>query len=207
MKKISSAVGLVFIIIIISGCPKPCIEANYSFEVNSQITPDYDSVHIGDTIYFVSTFPTKLVDQSSGQMIDYYNSTGIGSTLGLVRLEAGIYPGIDAVNEFDYISIIGTVYNDKSTPSPNKFQQLKFQQINDFYKLKIGIIPKEKGVYYLGIGDGLSNGRNKRNSCEKASFSITLNNTKQHLSYFSDWNKSATLSNYEKPRAYFMKVY
>lgn len=207
MNKIFSAIILLIITIISSGCPKPCIEANYSFAVNSQIIPDLDSVHTGDTVYLTSTFPTKLTDQSTGKVVDYSNSTNIGSNIGLVKLVKGTSTITDAVNDFDYLSIVGTIYNDINIASPNKFQQLKFQQVNDMYEIKIGIIPQKTGIYYLGIGNGLSNGLNKSSSCEKASFSITLNNTDQHLQYFLDWSPTATLGDYEKPRAYFLKVY
>lgn len=84
---------------------------------------------------------------------------------------------------------------------------MKYQEVNNYYKLKIGIIPKERGIYYLGVGNGLSKGRNKSNRCEKAGFNITLINTNQHLNYFSNWNPNGILSTYEKPRAYFLKVY
>lgn len=207
MKNLIAGITLLIVIIVLSGCPKPCIEANYSFAVNSQIIPDSDSIKLGDTIFLYSSFPTTLKDQSTGQVINYNNSTGLGSTLGLVELVDGTYPGIDAVNDFDYISIFGMVYNDKSIPSPNKFQQLKYEQINGNYELKIGIIPKKSGTYYLGLGDGLSNGRSKNKSCEKASFNTTFKKTNQHLNYFSEWSSNATLSAYEQSHAYFFKVY
>ena len=55
MKKIITGIGLCIITIINCGCPKSCIEANYSFAVNAQITPDTDSVQVGDTIFLTST--------------------------------------------------------------------------------------------------------------------------------------------------------
>ena len=207
MKKIITGFGLLIIITINCGCPKSCIEANYSFAVNAQITPDIDSVHVGDTIYLTSTFPSRLNNLVTNDSVDYSNSTNIGSTLGIVQLVKGIYPGQDAVNKFNFINVVGTIYNDNSIPSPNKVQGLNYFENNNFYKLKIGIVPKQVGIYYLGVGNGLSNRRKNNNSCEKASFSITLNNTNQHLNYFSQWNPDVNLSNYEQPRAYFLKVY
>ncbi|WP_419803464.1 hypothetical protein [Mucilaginibacter sp.] len=208
MKNFVVAISLFCIVILNSGCPKSsCIKTNYSFAVNSQISPDLDSIRLGDTLYLTSSFPKKLVDDYTKTVVDYSNSMGIGSTLGLVKLVNGSYPGKDAVNSFKYSNVTGSVYNDKSIPSPDKIQQLKYDEVNDNYKLKIGIIPMEKGVYYLGVGNGLSNGRNKSNSCEKASFNITMINTSQHLNYFSAWNPNGTLSTYEKDRAYFFKVY
>jgi hypothetical protein len=207
MKKIIVGTGLLIVAIINSGCPKPCIEANYLFTVNSQISPDVDSVKIHDTIFLISSFPTELTDQTTGTIIDYSGSSDIGSTLGIVKLISGIYPGVDAVDEFEYVNKIGMIYNDNSIASPNKIQQLKYQEVDGFYNLKIGIIAKQKGLYYFGIGNGLSNGRNHSNKCEKASFNIILANTNQHINYFSSWSSGSTLSDYEKPRAYFFKVY
>ena len=207
MKKIITGIGLFIITIINSGCPKACIEANYSFAVNAQIIPDIDSLHVGDTIFLTSTFPIRLNNLASNDTIDYSNSTNIGSTIGIVKLTNNIFPGQDAVSNFNFVNVAGTVYNDNTIPNPNKVQGLTYFENNGFYKLKIGIIPKQTGVYYLGVGNGLSNGRKNNHSCEKAGFSITLNNTNQHLNYFSDWNPNVNLSSYEQTRAYFLKVY
>jgi hypothetical protein len=110
------------IILFNTGCPKSFVEANYSFAVNSQLSPDLDSAHVGDSIFLNSTFAVKLEDQITGAIVDYSNVTDIGSTLGVVNLNDGIYSPADAVDNFDYAGIIGEVFNDKSVPSPNKFQ-------------------------------------------------------------------------------------
>ena len=125
MKKIFIAVSLSFVIIINSGCPKPCVEENLSFNITSQITPDKDSVHVGDTIYLVSSFPTKLKDQSSGQLIDYSNSTGIGSDISISIIPQGDTIGKGAIFEFNYLSINGKIYNDTSIPDAGEFQQIE----------------------------------------------------------------------------------
>lgn len=80
MKTIWIYVLLTTIIIINSGCPKPCIEANYSFAATSQITPDGDSIRIEDTLYLISSFPFSLVDQQTGKPVDYSNANDIEST-------------------------------------------------------------------------------------------------------------------------------
>ncbi len=155
MKNAIKGIGLLAIAIINSGCPKPCVDANLSFSVNSQITPDYDSVHVGDTMYVVSSFSTKLVDQSSGQMIDYSNSTGIGSTLAVSNLPLGDTIGKDAVFDFDYVSVNGRIYNDRSITRPDGVQQIVYGEANGMYVLKVGLIPKMKGNYILGVSNGL----------------------------------------------------
>lgn len=207
MKNLIIITGLIAIVILISGCPKPCIEANYSFLVNSEIKPDIDSVHVGDTIYLTSSFPTKLTDQSSGQMIDYSNSTAIGSTLAISNLPTGDTITKDAVFDFDYVSVNGKIYNDRSIPRPDGVQQIVYAETNGNYVLKVGLIPKKVGNYILGLGDGLSNGRKKSRSCEKASFNITLSNTDQHFYLIKKWYPNVKIGGYGKMRVYYFKVY
>ncbi|MEO7800628.1 MAG: hypothetical protein ABIR81_01440 [Ginsengibacter sp.] len=191
---------MLIILIVNSGCPKPCIEANYSFAVTAQFTPDLDSVKVGDTIYLISTFPTALKDIPSGNMIKYKNSAEIGSNLFVYKINNSVFPGIDAVDKFDYVSILGLVYNDANAPSPNHVQQLRYQFGQDSFHLKIGLVTKDTGVYELAIVNGL--GVTKDKGCEKAAFNITLANTNQHINYFL-----SPISPYELPRVYFFKVY
>lgn len=207
MNKLFMLIILFVVTIINSGCPKPCIEANYSFSVNSQLIPDKDSIHIGDTIYLESSFSQQLTEQSSGQIIDYNNSTGIGSALAVSKLPIGDTIAQDAVFDFDYVSISGRIYNDRSIPRPDGVQQLTYGETNGNYVLKVGLIAKKKGNYILGIGNGLSNGRKKSRNCEKASFNITLSNTDQHFYLIEKWYPNVTIGGYGKMRVYYFKVY
>lgn len=207
MKNIYISIALIAIILIICGCPKPCLEPNYSFAVTAQITPDLDSVKIGDTIFLVSSFPINLIDQVTGQNIDYRNSSGIGSDLIVIKILPHDTLSHDAVFDFDYISITGSIYNDKSIPDPNGVQQLRFQELMNTYDLKVGIIPKVKGNYIFSLADGLSNGRKKNKSCEKASFNFSITNTNQHFYLINQWIPGTVLDDYGKKRVYYFKVY
>ncbi len=199
--------GLLGVVILNSGCPKPCIDANYSFAVNLQITPDFDSIKVGDTVFLTSSFPTTLTDQASGQTFDYSKSTGIGNTLAVSKLPQGDTIAADAVFNFDYISINGRIYNDRNIPRPDGVQQLTYEEINGNYFLKVGLIPKQRGIYILGLGDGLSNGRKKSRSCEKASFNVSINNTTQHFYFLTNWKPDIVLNDFGKKHGYAFKVY
>ena len=188
-------------------CIKRFTLPNYSFNVTSLITPDLDSMHVGDTIYLVSIFSTKLIDQSSGQMIDYSNSTVIGSTLAVSSLPIGDTIAKDAVFDFDYVSVNGRIYNDRSIPRPDGIQQLNYAELNGNYVLKVGLIPKKQGDYVLGIGNGLSNGINKNKNCEKASFNISVTNTNQHFYLLTKWNPDIIINEFGKNHGYVFKVY
>ncbi len=207
MKNVLASLGCLAVAIMNSGCPKPCVEANYSFSVNSQITPYKDSVHIGDTIYLVSSFSTKLTEQTTGRLMEYSNSTGIGSTLAISNLPTGDTITKDAVFDFDYVSVNGKIYNDRSIPRPDGVQQIVYAETNGNYVLKVGLIPKKVGNYILGLGDGLSNGRKKSRSCEKASFNITLSNTDQHFYLIKKWYPNVKIGGYGKMRVYYFKIY
>ena len=207
MKKIFVFVGLIYVFFINSGCPKPCIEANYSFAVNSQIKPDVDSVHIGDTIFLISSFSNKLTDQSTGKIVDYSNATDIGSALSVFKLIKGDTIATDAVFDFSYISVNGRVDNNRSIPRPDGIQQLTYQEVNEKYILKIGLIPKQKGVYGLGLHNGLSNGRKNSSSCEKAGFDISYNNTNQHFYLLTEWKPDNVINDFGKAHGYYFKVY
>lgn len=63
MKNTIQVSALLILGMILAGCPKPCIQADYSFAVNAQIAPDTDSIKVGDTLFLISSFPTSLKDQ------------------------------------------------------------------------------------------------------------------------------------------------
>ena len=200
-------IGLVFMIIINSGCPKPCVEANYTFAVNTRIYPDLDSIRVNDTVYISSTFPTRLSNQTNGSIIDYSNANDIESTISIAQLITGDSIPKGAVVDFNYISELGMIYNSTSIPSPELVQQLRYVQVGNNYQLMVGLIPKRKGVFALGIGNGLSNSRSSSSSCEKANFLFTISSTSQHIYYYQKWRPGFELTAAGISKLYCFKVY
>lgn len=199
-------ISLFILAILISGCPKPCIEANYIFAVNSQIVPDLDSIGIGDTLYLTSSFSSSFKDQITGARVEYSHAKNLNSTLGIGEFVTGEVIPNDAVINFDYVSVKGKIYNDRNVPNPAGTQQLIYQEINGNFELKIGLIPKIKGIYGLGISDGLSTGRSNVKTCEKATFNISLNNTDQHFYIYKNIDSGHQVSDYEQKHAYYFIV-
>lgn len=206
MKDIVVGIILACIVLLNSGCPKSCIEANYAFLVNAQVSPDRDSINVGDTIYITSSFPAKLIDQGTGAEINYTGAKKIGSTLGVGKLKMGSAIPVDAVFDFSYIAIKGNVYNDRGIASPDAVQQLTYQDSNNTYELKVGLIAKVKGTYALGIGNGLSVGRSGVKNCEKAAFDISLNKTSQHFNIYQSFSQNHQSNDYERKHAYYFVV-
>lgn len=207
MKIFITSLLLTVLCIALTGCPTPlCLnpEPSYTFPVTAGFTPEQDSIRVGDTLFLVSEFPTALVPLGGQQPVDYSGSTGIGSTLNLLRLESG-RTSTPAVASFEYVNVWGRIYNSTDIPSPERVQQLRFEENDGKYKLRVGLIPKEPGIYSLIVGNGLSNGRFFGDRCLRAAFQITVDNPNPHMHYL----KTHTDTPLEQiPRIHYLfKVY
>lgn len=183
------------------------MDALYSFNVTSQISPDHDSIRVGDTILLQSLIPFQLQEQQTGATINYTNAKTIGSDIRIGRLENDASVSVDAVNDFNYFSTLGSIYNDRNIPSPDGVQQLRYEATGEGYQLKVGFVAKRTGVYAFGLGDASSNGRNSSHSCEKAAFHVSLTDTDQHVYYYEKWRPDYTLTNDDLQRIYCFKIY
>ena len=61
-----------------------------------------------------------------------------------------------------------------------KFREFSFVEINQFYKFKLAIVPKFKGVFKLFVSNA-ANVYKTNDKCTKAGFVINFTNTNQHL--------------------------
>jgi hypothetical protein len=208
MKKLLLYSSILAACLTLTGCPTPiCLNPNptYSFEVTAHFTPENDSIRVGDTLYLVSEFPSTMIPVGGTQPVDYSKSTGISNSLGIRRLEPNRVLS-DAVFDFDFISIDGEIKNVRNIPRPDGFQQITYAEESGKYKLKVGIIPQNTGVYSLGIGfSGISNGRKSGDKCTKASFPTTVTNLDPHLHYIS--THTDTPVEELPPIHYLFKVY
>lgn len=202
-KAILAGVALAFLL---SGCPSPCVEAAYNFRVRGTFMPEQDSIEVGDTLFFVYSFPKTLQDVNTRQVIDYQGASNIGFTLRVTEFIEGQTLAKGAVGDFNYINLLGKVYNEKSIPSPETVQQLSLIESTDTYDLKIAMIPKKKGIYGLGIGDGISAGRKNGGNCEKATFLTRITNGDNHIHYLEEFFKRPA-SDTENEKVYCFKVY
>ncbi|MCP2045348.1 hypothetical protein [Pontibacter sp. HSC-36F09] len=170
----------------LTGCPDPpCFnpDPSYTFAITTHFTPKQDSIQVGDTLYLVSEFPSTMVPVGGQEPVDYSNSTGIHSLVNIRELISGTNKIVGVVSNFDYFSVDGRIYNSKEIPSPERVQQLLYAEKAGEYVLKVGLIPKKKGIYSLVIGYGISNGKTAGDKCTRAAFDITVTNTDPHMYY------------------------
>ncbi|MBC7912656.1 MAG: hypothetical protein H7Y07_00900 [Pyrinomonadaceae bacterium] len=149
---------------------------NYSFELKIKAYPDKDTVEIGDTIFFEIDHPTVFRDQISGTEVDYSEAAGLGTVISIIRItERG--KSTDAANEFNYVVLNGTQIGSIIPELGRKY--LFFEQ-NDRYQFRIGVLPKQKGIYKAVFAKA-ANIYRYPDQCTRAGFSINFAETDQHL--------------------------
>lgn len=188
--------------VLLTGCPSPCIQANYSFSYNALIYPEADTLHLGDSLFIQSTFPTNIQELQSGKTVDYENAI-IGSTLGLGELVEGDTIAKGAWRSFKYQALNGKIYKDNSIPSPEFFMQIEFGELSGYYKLKVILIPQKSGIYVISLGNGLGKAKNKKN-CDKATFEASISNTNHHEYHYFNWSNDGAYQEGLKRSYYFV---
>lgn len=184
-----------------------CAETKYSFQMNIQIKNDLDSIKINDTIWVQLTSPTILQDINTGKIIDYSNAENLGMSISYDRFVGGDYlnPGVvPAANVFGYKLITGKFLPDELLPEHNR--DYGFEEFNNQYQFQLGIVPKQAGVFALGISDA-TNVFTKEDRCTKANFLISIADTDQHLYFLEENRPGYIVSDYEAKHMYCFKVY
>lgn len=183
-----------------------CRQVIYSFEAPFKVLPDIDSISINDTIWLTSAISVQLKDIMTNQVIDYSGAANLGTDLSYLEFTGGSFsdPGaMPAANSFENALIEGIP---GKSSYPERTRDFKFVEVNKMYKLRIGIIPKKKGLFSIGPGDAGYVYREK-DKCTKASFNLIFRDTDQHLYLYERSRPGYTPSEYEQTHMYCFKVY
>jgi hypothetical protein len=178
----------------------------YSFEGSYRAYPALDSIHINDTIWLESTVPVQLYDFVSNQTVDFSRAENLGFAANYIEMTGGDVQnpgGIPAANNFTNVLIKGI-----EIPSPNLEQTrvFRFTEENGNYFLKLGIVPKKKGLFLLGFGNS-TNVHTKANKCIKAAFAFAFTDTQQHLYLYEQSRPGYVLTGSDRAHLYAFKVY
>ncbi len=154
-----------------------CAENVYSFEARAKILNHSDSINVGDTVWLEVTCPVSQSDGNSGRMISYSKAANLGTAIAIGEL---VKPsGIEAASSFDYHLVTGTNINN---PDANRIREYLFSEGLVEYQFLVGIIPKKKGIFSIGLSNA-ANVYRTNDKCTKASYRIYFTQTDQHL-YF-----------------------
>ncbi len=205
--KIFTVVVLIIISMatIFSTCNKGglgCANALYNFNIPESITPDKDSIQIGDTLFLNVSTSSSLSDLQRGTVINYSNTENLGNVVTLLRF-APLNTDVGAINNFKFIFKKGSQIK---AIDPLSQMDVLFDEGNGSYIFSLAIIANDTGRYALTIGDAADVYR-KNDKCTKANFSINFQNTNQHFYWLNEWRPDLTLDDNSKRHVYYFKVY
>ncbi len=177
-----------------------CAETVYSFQMDIKAYPDIDSIHTGDTLWLEVNSPATLQDNISNRLVNYSGAENLGTAIGFGQFKND--STTVAANFFDYKLVLGIPINN---PNINQIREYLFIQTNNNYAFKLGIVPKYKGTFSIGVSNA-ANVYRKSDNCTKASFVITFKDTKQHY-YLNPFIKSSNIDTLNPSGSYYFKVY
>lgn len=190
------------VIIVSNGCGKKgigCANTTYDFEIGVKAYPNKASIHLGDTLWVEINAPTRLKDIATNTIVDYSGATNLGSAIGFGRIITNTVAA--SANSFNYNLITGVQV---TNPNISQIREFLFVQSNNNYVFKLGIIPKEKGVFGIGFSNAANVYRGS-DKCTKASFKIDFENTPQHY-YLNPIINSSNSDTTKSSGSYYFKV-
>ncbi len=162
-----------------STCKKKldCRESVYSFEIGIKAYPDKDSINVGDTVWLEVNETTVLTDGQTGRSIDYRGAANLGSAIGFQALSSvsGQFT-VEAVQKFSFLLVQGVEVINRS---PSLYKEYFFAEVNGRYIFKLGVIPRQSGVFSIVFSNAASVYQ-KNDNCTKANFTLNFKNTNQH---------------------------
>jgi hypothetical protein len=161
-----------------------CVSNTFQFTVDFSVRPVRDSLNVGDTLWLESTTPTGMFDSRTNKTIDFVSATNFGGGITINTLLGPNNLG-PAVHNFDFVLVKGDL-----VPSPNALDVLKgFKYAEEVgeYKLRFGMVCKDKGVYGLTLSAAANVYSPKFGSCNRASIYLKIEDgTSKHLNYLQD---------------------
>ena len=182
---------------------RPCTNGGYAFAVTSEWSPQREVYNIGDTIFINSAFSKNLIDLIGNFNVDYSNAKSIGGNLFVHEMDSVQHVVLDAVQKFNFIQQVGTVSN--NSQQANRIKDIFYFESSTSYIFKMGIIPKNKGLYVIFISNLNSQGIIGKN-CTNADFANTLSNTNKNLNLFQYAMNRPPASQFEIDRIYCFRV-
>ena len=152
-----------------------CANTVYDFKISVHAYPDKDSIRIGDTIWFEVNAPTTLKDKGTNSLINYSGTENLGSAIGFEKI-INSTTFKSSTNTFTYKLITG---EETQNANPTLIKEYLFKEQSGNYVFKLGVIPKEIGIFGIVFSNATNVYRNI-DKCTKASFEINFDSTNQH---------------------------
>jgi hypothetical protein len=176
-----------------------CATTKYNFLIAAKVYPDKDSLNIGDTVWLEINEPVIFKDISTNADIDYGGASNLGTVLTFNKL-VGVNNIEYSLDKFNYVVVKGM-----QLKKTNLDIEFSFIEENRNYLFKLGIIPKEKGVFRFSISNA-ANVFRKNDNCTKANFALNFKETQLHGYFFKIFDPTAVIDSSNKGNTYYFKV-
>lgn len=153
-----------------------CQETVFNFQMGIKAYPDKDTINVGDTIWLEIIEPVTLTDVQTGRTVDFSGAANLGSALAFHKLSTDNRFTIPAADKFMFLLQKG---EQVASLDPSYGRQYLFVEETGTYLFRLGIIPKESGVYSI-LFSNAANVYRKNDECTKAAFGLNFKNTNQH---------------------------
>lgn len=198
-KGFSIAAGMI-IIVATDSCGlrgDDCADTMYNFEIGIKAYPDKEVLAIGDTLWLEVAAPTELKDKLTGQSVDFSGSKNLSSVVSFAKRDENEDFLIKAANKFNLLLVKGSY---ASSGDPDSFYEYRLTESGGFYRFKLGVVTKEKGIFRIAFSNATNVSKSKK-PCIKASFEINFVDTEVHYNLFPHFGGDPT-----KPGAYCFRV-
>ncbi len=188
------------------GCPLECLSPQYRFSATAHISPEAEVLAVGDTVWIDSATPTTMRDLQTGKDVAFANADNFGTAIRIAELRASSDTQLDAVNRFRYFAVAGRAFTDPKL-HPAGVLQCQYAQVGNQYKLRLGMVCQQKGVFGWFISSAVNVTQRGKSVCEGASIGLSFDNADKHLSYLQDlYYKSQPMEPGAVPSSYCFVV-
>ena len=197
--------------IVVSNCGKRCISESYALTGGiSTFFPDRDSISVGDTLWFSTSFPVKLKyaasSSSDSGVVDLSGATNVGTDIHIIAFpKKNLYTG--ALDSFIIVPLTGTA--GVNPLAADAAETVNLQELQNNFVSVVGLVAQKKGVYCIQIIDIYQAMKN----CTKASVTLPISNLiNQHLNYldsvyFPGSRYEPSISSFDLTHDYCFTVY
>lgn len=192
--------------ILFLSCKKDeCISNSYALQETWKVTPEKDSIIVGDTLYFVSQFSNKPFDYISNKSVDLSGSAIINTTLGVYVLKSGASNFGSAIDSFQFIPVKGRV---ETAPNlaPDHIKQIYHEEFGGEYIISFKIIALKRGIYVFGFSDGLARRKNASSCEDGGGIGYVNSNANNHFYFVEQFYGTTNLPSGEREHSYSFKV-
>lgn len=118
------------------------------FEHPFTVTPNNDTIHLGDTLYINADFSDTLFEYYSQQLYHLHNYNYEAPFFAIFKIiDKNLNEQERAINKFDTINYGGNI--DYFVNNLYVHYHLNYDELKHRYTFNIALIPKEKGMFYL----------------------------------------------------------